>query len=517
MDFVAGIAGKVVDFVAGKVVEAGAQHFGYIKDLKRNFEQLNEEATTLQSKKEDMEREINRDRISKRPKGECQDWIKKVDDVHNKVDAVNEEYSKEDNTRWWLPTPSKWMLGKTIIETTNQILELIKDSNFEGGMVVDALPQITETKPVLTIQEKDENKEDVMISGGIISRLSQLEQLSIFLGFDDPKFGRYGNKWGKCAKVVMNDVSCLKRLMSLAFWFPKMEYLECFLQGSDPWKKGIITSFNFIVGQHGGSSSTVWFGCLQERERQNRMLTLCGYDSITNAIIVVLSHANTFTLFGQRRVQSLCEFGMQNMIGLIRCNIAECNAMVIVMDGNRLTRAALPNLEELYVSYMPNLRSTWEGSFPPESLNCLKTLELLKCEKLKNIFSQEIIQRLSNLERLRVESCSALEEVIFEEEIGVEFDCVLPKLRHLQLSHLPALRSILKGHQLLKWSSLEEISVVSCCNLKRLPVSISTTPKLRRIDCERKWWNELEWDDNGIKLQLQQLCRWKNEQHRFRG
>ncbi|RWR83800.1 putative disease resistance protein [Cinnamomum micranthum f. kanehirae] len=391
-------------------------------------------------------------------------------------------------------------------------IEVLDVQNTQINSLPTEIGQLTCLK-VLKVSfpmKRDENKEDVMISGGIISWLSQLEQLSIVLGFDNPDFGQYGNKWGKCAKSVMNDVSCLTRLVSLEFWFPRMEYLKCFLQGSDPWKKGIITSFNFIVGQHRGST-TEWFGCLQERERRNRMLTLCGYDSITSASIVVLSHANTFTLFGQKSVHSLREFGMQNMSGLISCNIAGCNAMGVVMDGNQLTEAALPNLEELYVSYMLNLRSIWEGSFPPGSLNCLKTLELLKCEKLKNIFSREIIHRLSNLEKLRVESCSELEEVISEEEIGVEFNCVLPKLRHLKLSQLPALRSIFKGHQLLKWSSLEEISVLSCHNLKRLPVSISTAPKLRRINCERKWWNELEWDDNGMKVQLQQLCRLKNK------
>ncbi|XXG62264.1 hypothetical protein AAC387_Pa05g0658 [Persea americana] len=169
-------------------------------------------------------------------------------------------------------------------------IEVLNVQNTQINSLPTEIGQLTCLKllKVSFSMKKDENKEDVMISGGIISRLSQLEQLSIFLGFDDPEFGRYGNKWGKCAKAVMNDVSCLKRLMSLEFWFPKMEYLECFLQGSDPWKKGIITSFNFIVGHHGGSSSTVRFGCLQERERHNRMLTLCGYDSITNAIIVDL-------------------------------------------------------------------------------------------------------------------------------------------------------------------------------------------------------------------------------------
>ncbi|KAJ8639457.1 hypothetical protein MRB53_016151 [Persea americana] len=145
-----------MDFVAGKVAEVGAQHFGYIKDLKRNFEQLNEKATTLYSKKEDMEFEINRDRIRKRPKSECQDWLRRVEEVHNKVDAFKEEYSQEaESETWWCPDiQSHLKLGRHIVEITNQISKLIEESTkFEGAVVVDVLPQTVEAKPVLTIEE----------------------------------------------------------------------------------------------------------------------------------------------------------------------------------------------------------------------------------------------------------------------------------------------------------------------------------------------------------------------------
>ena len=353
--------------------------------------------------------------------------------------------------------------------------------------------------------ERDENEEDEKVSGGIISRLSQLEQLIIDLGFSYGNFSRYGDT---CAEAVMEEVSCLKGLTRLEFGFPKMEYLECFLQRSHPWKKGIIKSFHFIVGQYqlqGGHIA--WFPYFPDREGMNRMLTFCGYDSIPNAIVEVLRHAHSFFLLGHNGVHSLCEFGMQNMSGVIRCSIFECDAMGIIVDGNQLVEAALPNLEECYVSYMPNLRSIWEGSFPPGSLNCLTNLQLLKCGKLKNIFSREIIQQLSNLEVLLIERCCALEEVISDGEIGVESDCVLPKLKRLFLEDLPSLVRILKlgSRHLLNCSSLEYIWASKCPNLKRLPISVSKAPKLRRIECEREWWNELEWDDNDVKLQLEPL------------
>ncbi|KAJ8639456.1 hypothetical protein MRB53_016150 [Persea americana] len=443
MDFV---AVKVADSVAGKVVEVSARHFGYIKNLKRNFEQLNEKAATLYSKKEDMEREINRDRIRKRPKSERQDWLKTVEEVHNKVDAIKEEYSQEaESETWWFPDiQSHWKLGQRIVEITNQISKLTEESTkFEGAAAVDASPQTVEAKPFLTIEEGTSTEHTLQ---------KILNNLIIDRGFSDGYFSRYG---GTCAEAVIEEVSCLKGLTSLEFWFPKMEYLECFLQGSRPWKKGIITSFHFIVRQYQfPDRPSSWFSYCPKVEGSNRILTFCGYDGIPNAIVEVLRHArhaNSFMFLGHKSVHSLYEFGMQNMSGLIRCKIHKCDAMGIVVDGNQLAEAALPNLEDLSISHMPNLRSIWEGPFPPGSLNCLTALKLFTCGELKNIFSREIIQQLSNLEYLHIRSCYALEEVISDEEIGVESDYVLPKLKALvTFKHLSKIVMSTCEHCILK-------------------------------------------------------------------
>ncbi|XXG62239.1 hypothetical protein AAC387_Pa05g0643 [Persea americana] len=349
---------------------------------------------------------------------------------------------------------------------------------------------------------RDEIEEDAVISGGIISRLSQLEQLSIHLSSTESQFGHEWNKW---AEALLKDVSYVKGLMSLEFHFPQLESLECFLQTIHPWKEGRFTSFNFDVGMcPSRSTMTPWFTYIPELGRKEEILTIRGCDGISSAILEVLSHADRFKLHRHRRIHCLCELGMQNVRQLTGCILSECDAMEIFIEGDQLIEAALPNLISLDICDMLNLKSIWEGSFPPGSFNCLSELCLSSCNKLKNIFPSKIITQLSNLRVLEVESCSALEEVIYEEAIGVKSDCVLPKLRVLGLKSLPALVGILKGH-LLNCSSLEEIRAVECPNLKRLPISISNAPKLKKIHCKREWWNKLEWDDNAIKLQLEPL------------
>eukprot|EP00268_Persea_americana_P058110 TRINITY_DN7000_c0_g2_i4.p1 TRINITY_DN7000_c0_g2~~TRINITY_DN7000_c0_g2_i4.p1 ORF type:complete len:395 (+),score=55.61 TRINITY_DN7000_c0_g2_i4:124-1185(+) len=349
---------------------------------------------------------------------------------------------------------------------------------------------------------RDEIEEDAAISGGIISRLSQLEQLSIDLCSTESQFGHEWNKW---AEALLKDVSYVKGLMSLEFYFPQLESLECFLQTIRPWREGRFTSFNFNVRRYSSRSGpTIGFVYNPELGRKDRILTIGGCDAISSATLEVLSHTDCFKLFGHRSIHCLCELGLQNMRRLTSCLISECDAVKIFIEGDQLIEAALPNLTFLSICDMLNLKSIWEGSFPPGSFNCLSSLLLESCNKLKKIFPSKIITQLSNLRDLQVVSCSALEEVIYEEAIGVKSDCVLPKLRILELKSLPALVGILKGH-LLNCSSLEEIRAVKCPNLKRLPISISNAPKLKKIHCKREWWNELEWDDNAIKLQLEPL------------
>ncbi|XXG62228.1 hypothetical protein AAC387_Pa05g0635 [Persea americana] len=484
------------------------RRLGYIKDLERNFERLNEKARALYDKKEDIQHEIRRHGNEKTPTSQCQSWISKVDEIQNQVNAIEEEYSKGDKRclrRWCLDIPSSWRLGRRIVEKMNFILNLIEESNFEGGVVVDALPQIVETMPVTTVEDgtstertlkkilecmrnertqkigiwgmgaslrkedsiliwenavqelsapatsdiygfsmgRDEIEKDVVISGGIISRLSQLEQLSIDLSSTESQFGHEWNKW---AEALLKDVSYMKGLMSLEFYFPQLESLECFLQTIRPWKEGRFTSFNFNVGSYSSRSGTTrGFGYKPELGRKNRILTICGCDGISSATLEVLSHTDRFKFCAHRSIHCLCELGMQNMRRLTSCIISECDAMEIFIEGDQLIEAALPKLTFLRIYDMLNLKSIWEGSFPPGSFNCLSRLNVSRCNKLKNIFPSKIITQLSNLRVLQVESCSALEEVICEEAIGVKSDCVLPKLRILELESLPALVGILKA------------------------------------------------------------------------
>ena len=76
---------------------------------------------------------------------------------------------------------------------------------------------------------------------------------------------------------------------------------------------------------------------------------------------------------------------------------------------------------------------------------------------------------------------------------------ILSRLDKLFLDNLRHLKSIYK--RALPFPSLKEISVYRCPNLRKLPLnSNSATNTLQKIEGVSRWWEELEWEDENLKL-----------------
>ncbi|XP_043725895.1 disease resistance protein At4g27190-like [Telopea speciosissima] len=132
------------------------RQFSYVKNLEKNFGKLKEKEIDLYNKREDVNREINRDIISKMPTADCQAWLQKVGEIlENKVKAIEPEF--QENKRcigtlcpniWW-----KKRLGKKIVKMIDDIVNLMDDySKFSGRYVVEAPPQSVEPIPALAME-----------------------------------------------------------------------------------------------------------------------------------------------------------------------------------------------------------------------------------------------------------------------------------------------------------------------------------------------------------------------------
>jgi disease resistance protein RPS2 len=131
---------------------------------------------------------------------------------------------------------------------------------------------------------------------------------------------------------------------------------------------------------------------------------------------------------------------------------------------------------------------------------------------MKKLFPLVLLPNLVNLEVIEVKDCYKMEEIIgtTDEESSTSnpiTEFILPKLKTLRLAVLPELKSIWSAK--LICNSLEDITVMYCKKLKRMPICLpllengqpSPPPSLKKIDAfPKKWWETVvEWEHPNAK------------------
>ncbi|KAI7744909.1 hypothetical protein M8C21_016649 [Ambrosia artemisiifolia] len=114
-------------------------------------------------------------------------------------------------------------------------------------------------------------------------------------------------------------------------------------------------------------------------------------------------------------------------------------------------------------------------------LSNLKSLSIIKCDRLPHIFTFSTLETLHHLKELKVNRCKTM-QVIVKQENGTSSDCVaLPRLETLELDDLPNLKGFFLGMNDFRWSSLTYVLIEDCPELMMFTSGQSTTPKLKYI------------------------------------
>ncbi|XP_065631972.1 probable disease resistance protein At4g27220 isoform X2 [Quercus suber] len=105
---------------------------------------------------------------------------------------------------------------------------------------------------------------------------------------------------------------------------------------------------------------------------------------------------------------------------------------------------AFPNLEDLKISYVDDLKIIWHNQFSPYSSCKLKTMEVEFCENLMNIFQSDMLTRFQSLETLTITDCGSLQEVFQLQEKNAKetHDVTVIPLKELRLDRVPKLKSV---------------------------------------------------------------------------
>ncbi|XP_050248670.1 disease resistance protein At4g27190-like [Quercus robur] len=164
----------------------------------------------------------------------------------------------------------------------------------------------------------------------------------------------------------------------------------------------------------------------------------------------------------------------------------------------------LTNLEELRLWNVSNLKSISElASHLRLKFRGLKSIEVKNCNQMKYLLSCGDFNRtLPNLEVINVRRCGILDE-LFNYESGQNMapDPIVPNLKKVTLMRLPKLITLCRHKEI--WSCLEQVEVVGCNELRRLPFTNQNAGTIKEIRGDSQWWNALEyWDDDQTKSSL---------------
>ncbi|XP_030955396.1 protein SUPPRESSOR OF npr1-1, CONSTITUTIVE 1-like [Quercus lobata] len=340
---------------------------------------------------------------------------------------------------------------------------------------------------------------NAVVPCGVLSALSQLEELNIDVNPDD-------ERWDAFVEDIVNEVCTLKRLETLKFYFPRVELLSHFL-----WNSLLLPNFRFTVGHHVKRIlSRVPSDAEFELERWERCLKYINGEGVHRDIKKLLQHVTAFFLDRHATIKKLSDFGTKNMKQLKCCVVGECNELQVIIDAADAygedgiseivsesygaERIVLGSLEHLYIYYMKSLRSIWEGPVQQNSLFLLKSLTLSTCPQLTTIFTQGLLDNLCNLGELKVEYCHSIKSIVSCEisaEHGTSY--FLPNLKKISLHCVPGLVSISNGLHIAP--KLEWLSFYNCPNLKNPLIDEVSSQDLKKIKGERRWWEELEWSN----------------------
>ncbi|XVF65781.1 hypothetical protein PTKIN_Ptkin09bG0277900 [Pterospermum kingtungense] len=339
------------------------------------------------------------------------------------------------------------------------------------------------------------NLPQVLICSGIISRLHALESLGISVCPGD-------ERWNKCVNSITDEVSKLKKLTSLSFYFPEVELLKLFLQSSVAWIDQCLTKFKFVVGHDiKRIVSRVPYYVEIEYGLMDQCLRFVNGEKTPDAIVEVLARCSAFYLDHHLDISSISKFGIGNISKLKYCIVSECPAVKAIVDNEDFTEVVFPCLEHLSIHYLWNLEDIWDGVLLEGSFAMLRTLHVHACPKLKYVFKISMLRFISNLEELVVNDCTAIEKIIVDDTTTEQSHISFSNFKRLTLHYLPALDNIWEG----AWPLVEYIHVYSCPDLKKINLDLELKHTLKEIKGEKNWWDALEWKEPALRSHFEEL------------
>ena len=155
-------------------------------------------------------------------------------------------------------------------------------------------------------------------------------------------------------------------------------------------------------------------------------------------------------------------------------NIYDCDSLgeVFEIQGTNNVEEtcdiAAAELISLRLRNLEKVKHVW--SMDPQGIITfakLHNIEIDGCSSLKSVFPTSVAKALLQLEKLSIEDCATVEQIVAKEE-GIETTplFVFPQLTTLILQNLPELKTFYPGKHTSEWPSLKSLDIQKCDKLK---------------------------------------------------
>ncbi|GKV34673.1 hypothetical protein SLEP1_g43028 [Rubroshorea leprosula] len=405
--------------------------------------------------------------------------------------SFNWELSSLPNSISKLVKLTTLLLESTSLEKVPSLSGLgsLKKLNLRGTKIKEVPEGLGMLKNLKCLFLCGSNPSDILeideIADGELSNLSKLQELIV----DKSRIKLKGNVVGR-----------LKKLEVFHGWFPTANEMRIFLK----CQPNRLSDYFINVG----SNSNVTFTVTAELRGYKKIMVFEETSIVGENML--LPSVQVLCIEACHDIRSLNDFStIDDATDLKECLIYFCNGMECIFPS-WVHNPVVQTIEHLDLQRLDKLDGLFEADIiarsspPPGTFSLLKVVHVFSCKKLKKLFpSWKLVEYLQSLERIWVDKCEEMEEIIAsdsegggEEERGEEGkdiinELILPKLKSVRLSQLPALKSICSRRAVMVSNSLEDIEITDCKGLRRIPFRLFPHLSLDGLD-NLDWMFEVE-------------------------
>ena len=313
------------------------------------------------------------------------------------------------------------------------------------------------------------------IPASVVSRLLSLETL-------DMTSSHYHWKVqgeAQAGEATIEEIGCLQRLQVLSI---RLHSSPSFLTNNNMiWVKR-LKKFQIFVGS----------GYILPTRHDKRMLTISHLNLSQGSMGWMFASTTSLALNHCQGIEVMIKRLVIENISFESLRSLTIDNTSIRLNSRRTSQTVdlLPNLEELHLRRVDLETISELQIYLGLRFESLKLLEITMCRKLRTVLEERNFKSIPKLEELEISYCDlfqSMHEALFYR------DPFLPNLRILKLRNIPKLFSICNWGE--TWGCLEQVEVVQCELLDRLPISSSTSGRIKEIKGELTWWERLEWED----------------------